>query len=98
MHRDRDGHSSATRYGLNDVTLILSAIERAFGVAWIDEFAEDLNGDICGLALSLVLNAAVIHEVCVCSAGRIRALLPDGIRLKGAAISGYSHFPCDTIR
>jgi hypothetical protein len=45
MYRDRDGHSSATRYGLNDVTLILSAIERAFGVAWIDELDEDLNGD-----------------------------------------------------
>jgi hypothetical protein len=45
MYRDRDGHASATRYGLNDVTFILSAIERTFGIAWIDEFDEDLNGD-----------------------------------------------------
>jgi hypothetical protein len=45
FYRDRAGHASATRYGRNDVTIILNAIEQVFGVRWIDEHDEDLGGD-----------------------------------------------------
>jgi hypothetical protein len=45
MYRDRDGFASATRFGQNDATLILHAIQQVFGVGWVDEFDEELGGN-----------------------------------------------------
>jgi hypothetical protein len=45
IYRDREGYASATRFGLNDVTLILNAIEQVFGIGWVDEYDEDFGGD-----------------------------------------------------
>ena len=44
MYRDPKGFVSATRFGQNDPTFILSAIEQKFGVGWVDEF-DELGGD-----------------------------------------------------
>jgi hypothetical protein len=45
IYRDGEGNASATRFGQNDVTFILNAIEQVFGVGWVDEFDEELGGD-----------------------------------------------------
>jgi hypothetical protein len=45
IYRDGEGNASATRFGQNDVMLILNAIEQLFGVGWVDEFDEELGGD-----------------------------------------------------